>query len=312
MKQDICVFVISLKNSTRFPLLQKRLGKLKIKFKVIEGINGLEYYKKKKINKISNSKKILNNVGRNMSPQEIGAAASHLKIYSYIVKNNIQQAIILEDDAYPSKKMFDWIKHKIEIDNNQILGFYAYPSGIIIKKAKKKVLKNINIHESKTHLFNNSCYQINNFTAKKILKITGGRVIGFADWPFNMTKDKIKFLITIPFMTLINDRGISYLKKSRYEILGKTKFLTIKNMIRGSFLKFTIFLYYILFIPFIFKKYKNLDYYIEHFFLKNFYAFINIFSNTYYEQTKLFHDQKFYCKDLAKEQVKQDIRFHEI
>ena len=113
-------------------------------------------------------------------------------------------------------------------------------------------------------------------------------------------------------MTLINDRGISYLRKSRYEILGKTKFLKIKNMIRGSFLKFTIFLYYILFIPFIFRKYKNLDYYVEHFFLKNFYALINIFSNTYYEQTKLFHNQKFYCKDLAKEQVKQDIRFHEI
>ena len=47
MKQDIYVFVISLKNSTKFLLLQKRLRKLKINFKVIEGINGLEYYKKK-------------------------------------------------------------------------------------------------------------------------------------------------------------------------------------------------------------------------------------------------------------------------
>ena len=38
-----------------------------------------------------------------MSPSEIGAAASHLKTYNFIVKNKINQAIILEDDAYPSK-----------------------------------------------------------------------------------------------------------------------------------------------------------------------------------------------------------------
>ena len=38
-----------------------------------------------------------------MSPSEIGAAASQLKTYDYIVRNNIDQAIILEDDAYPSK-----------------------------------------------------------------------------------------------------------------------------------------------------------------------------------------------------------------
>ena len=40
-----------------------------------------------------------------MSPSEIGAAASHLKAYTYISKNKIDQAIILEDDAYLSENV---------------------------------------------------------------------------------------------------------------------------------------------------------------------------------------------------------------
>ena len=57
MKQDIKVFVISLKNSKRFHILEKRLKKLKIKFKIINGINGLEFYKKKNLIKYLMKKK---------------------------------------------------------------------------------------------------------------------------------------------------------------------------------------------------------------------------------------------------------------
>ena len=53
-----------------------------------------------------------------MSPSEIGAAFVK-KTYDYIVRNNIDQAIILEDDAYPSKKLYEWIK-KIKTENNEI------------------------------------------------------------------------------------------------------------------------------------------------------------------------------------------------
>ena len=52
MKQDIKLFVISLKNSKRLHILEKRLKKLKIKFKVIDAINGPEYHKNNKLDKI--------------------------------------------------------------------------------------------------------------------------------------------------------------------------------------------------------------------------------------------------------------------
>ena len=48
MKQNIKLFVISLKNSKRLHIVEKRLKKLKIKFKVINAVNGLEYHKNNK------------------------------------------------------------------------------------------------------------------------------------------------------------------------------------------------------------------------------------------------------------------------
>ena len=297
MNQDIKVFVISLKNSKRFHVIKKRLKKLKIKFIKINAINGPGYNKKNKLNRISDRKKIYKNIGREMSPSEIGAAASHLKTYAYIAKNKIDQAIILEDDAYLSEKICEWIKNKIKSENNEIIGFFAYPGGIIEKKPLRTVLKNIQIHKAKTHIFNSACYTINNFTAKKILKITKGKVIGLPDWPFSTITDSITLKITIPFMALSNDKGVSYLKKSRDEIL-KSKIQKIRKIIPKKIFEIISIIYYLTFLPFILGKYKNFNFYVEHFFLKKFYGFINFFTKIYFNQKELYFKENYYCKDL--------------
>ena len=163
--KKIKVLIIALKNSKRLPYLKKKLNKLKIKFKIIEGINGNYYYGEKKLDKISNEKKIYKTIGRTMSPSEIGAAASHIKAYKFIVKNKIDQAIIFEDDSIPSNILKEWINNNYQLENNEILSFFAYPSGFLEKKPFKKILNNkINLHYAKTHIYSNSCYQINNST----------------------------------------------------------------------------------------------------------------------------------------------------
>jgi GR25 family glycosyltransferase involved in LPS biosynthesis len=234
--KKIKVLIISLKNSKRLPYLKKKLNNLKIKFKIIDGINGNYYHKKKRLDKISDEKIIFKTIGRRMSPSEIGAAASHIKAYKFIVKNNIDQAIIFEDDAIPSGILREWINNDHKLDNNEILSFFAYPSGFLEKKPFKKILNNkISLHYSKTHIYSNSCYQINNYTCKKILSITKGKVIGLADWPFNTSIHSIKLIVTLPFLTVINDRGISNLSASRNKILGEKNVL-IKNLIPKSIL----------------------------------------------------------------------------
>ena len=34
----------------------------------------------------------------------------------------------MEDDAFPSEMLKEWIKNNINYDNNEILSFYSYPS----------------------------------------------------------------------------------------------------------------------------------------------------------------------------------------
>jgi GR25 family glycosyltransferase involved in LPS biosynthesis len=304
----IKVLIISLKNSKRLRYLKSKLDKLKIKFTIINGINGNDYYKKKKLHLISNEKKIIRTIGRMMSPPEIGAAASHLKAYKFILKNKIDQAIIFEDDAIPSNILNEWINKNYKLKNNEILSFFAYPSGFLEKEPFKKILnKKIGLHYSKTHIYSNSCYQININTCRKILSITKGKVIGLADWPFNTSAHLIRLIVTLPFLTVINDRGLSNLSASRNKILGKKNIL-IKKLIPKSILPIVELLYYIFYIPYLFGKYKNLQFYKEYFYKKKIELMKNYFFKSSLNLYEMSYKTQFYIEDL-KEDFRKVLKF---
>ena len=300
-RKQIPILIISLKGSKRIKFLKNRLNKLKLKFKIIEGINGRKLNKEKKLDKYFKKKIIRKKTGRDMSASEIGAAASHLKAYKYIVKKKIQRAVIFEDDAFPSLKFSNWIKNTTFNEPNSILSFFAYPSGHLNKNNIKKYLLNkIKVHIAKTHIYSNSCYMLNNQTAKKILKITEGKVIGYADWGFNTLTDEIKLYLTLPFIVLINDRGFSDLGDDRNKILNKSKSV-LNKLIPDQLLYFPKILYYILFIPFILGKYKDFQFYYEHFFIKNYFKFKNLFIQNEIDLVKTSYNRKFFIEDLRKE-----------
>jgi glycosyl transferase family 25 len=293
MKDNIKIFVISLRNSRRLPRLRNRLNYLKLKYKIFYGSTGNEL---KKLTKIFYDKEAtIKNINRELSPSEIGVASSHLKIYNYIVKKKIKHAIIMEDDAFPSEMLKEWIKNNINYDNNEILSFYSYPSSSFFKKKPyKKVINNkISIHRFVTHTFNNSCYQINYSTCKKILKITNNKVAGYADWPFLVHKDKINLSVTIPYIAVIDDQGISNIKKIHIKEYYAKKYFPKKLI---SILRIP---YYISFIGF-FLKYNNINFYYEHFFLKQWFRVKNLLLNSYINTSKIFLDKNYYQKDLWK------------
>jgi glycosyl transferase family 25 len=299
MIKNIQVFIISLKNNKRRKDIIKRLRKIKINFKIIKGVNGNLYYQKNKLDLIYDKKQTIKNIDRELSPPEIGSAASHLKIYKYILKNKISQAIIMEDDAFPSELLFEWIKNKINTPTNAILSFYAYNGGFLEKKTYKKIINNkISIHRAYTHIFNNSCYQINNSTAKKILKITKNKVCGFADWPFRLKKSKIKLFVTIPFLAFINDKGDSYVKESRKKFTGNNNIL--KKIIPGRIFDLLRMIYHICYIPFLFRRYKNKEFYDEFFFDKELAKIKNFFTDLYFDLSKIYFEKKYYYNDLKK------------
>ena len=297
MKNHIKIIVISLKNSKRISKLKKRLKEIKVNYKIIEGIDGKLYKKKNKLKSIYDKESTLKNIGRELADSEIGCAASHLKAYNYVIKNKIEQAIIMEDDSFPSKFLYQWIKNNIKIENNKILNFYCYPDGFISKKPYKSLFNNsIKLHNIIGHSFGAACYQINNYTCKKIVSFTRNKVIGFPDWPFSIIFHKIDLVITLPFLAFIDDDGWSHLQNDRKKELKENQF--IKKILHPLIVKILRVPYYLSYLPYFFSKYPNKYLYYEHYVQRIISKFKNIIFNDYLELSKIYYKKKYYFKDL--------------
>ncbi|MDG6473623.1 LPS biosynthesis glycosyltransferase [Glaesserella parasuis] len=96
------IFIISLKNSPRREFISKRLSDLKLNFEFFDAVYGkdLSEEKLKEIDFEFYPKHF--SARKQMTLGEVGCAMSHIKLYEYIVENNIDNAIILEDDAIVS------------------------------------------------------------------------------------------------------------------------------------------------------------------------------------------------------------------
>jgi GR25 family glycosyltransferase involved in LPS biosynthesis len=297
MNGTIEIFILSLKGSKRINNLKKRLKKINIDYRILFGINGNLKKNHDKLRRLYNKKKTEHYIGRQLAFPEIAASYAHINAYQIIKREKIKNAIIMEDDVYPSEDLATWIKHKIKIQNNYILSFYAYPAlGFIYKKSRSQKINNsIAIHDSKTHLFNSSCYQINLNTCKKILKILDNKVCGFGDWPFNLKKNKINLGVTLPYLnTFVNDA--SNTAKSR-EKLTKRSF-NFKNKLPNYLQNILRIFYYLSFFPFLSKKYSNFDFYYEQFFFKYLQLVKNFFLGKYLNTSLIFYNKNYYSLDL--------------
>ena len=249
----IPVFVISLRGSKRLDRIINRLNSIKINFKIIYGIDGSKLERKNKLHLFYDKKKTIENTGREFHPSEVGGCASHLKVYRYMIRNKINKAIIMEDDAYPSSSLKNWINKNYKLEKNIILGFYAYPTdGLINKKPYKKFSDaSLSIHMASTQLCNCSCYQIDLDTCKKIIKLNNNKVSCYADWPFSRHKNNIKIAVTLPFLVVIDDQNTMSLHQLREKISGKNIFLKFNKLkFLEKIFQFLKNLYYLFFIPF--------------------------------------------------------------
>lgn len=97
------ILIISLKHSPRREVISQRLNGLGLKFEFVDAVYGKELAEEqlKEIDRDFSVKRF--NTKKPLTLGEIGCALSHIKVYEYIVKNNISQAIILEDDAIVSQ-----------------------------------------------------------------------------------------------------------------------------------------------------------------------------------------------------------------
>jgi GR25 family glycosyltransferase involved in LPS biosynthesis len=292
----IKIIILALKKSTKLKFLKKRLKQLKIQFEILYGIDGTNIKNFKILKKHYNEEETKKNIGRSLKFPEIGASLAHLNAYKYILKNNINSAIIIEDDSYPSILLKKWIDSRCKIKNNFILSFYSYPSGYINKKSFKNYLdKKINIHVAKTHIYNGSFYQINLKTCKKIIKLTNGKVTGYSDWPI-LQKNNIRFATTIPYLTVMDKFNNSTIKRFRNR---SNNFL--KKMLPNIILRFFRDIFHFFYLGYFFGEMKGSRFYYYHYYQKSLVGFINFFSNKYLDTRKIYFNKNFYAHDLYRD-----------
>jgi hypothetical protein len=297
-----------MRKSPRLPKLILRLKKLKLKYKIFYGIKNTNKNNFRKIYSIYNREKVVKRTGRDMGFNEIGSQYTVFRIFKYALKKKLKNIIILNDDAYPSELIKEWIEKKIYFNGKKFIGFMCFPPGLLKKKPIISLLDNkIKIFEAKTHLFNTGFMQITLGAIKKYMKITKGKVIGNGDYPFNFKKNNITLLQVFPFLVYPDDKGFSFLASDRLK-LEKTELRNIRKNLFNTYgiafvntiFNFFRYPYYILFIPFILRKYKDYDYYIEYYFEKYFYKLINPIFKRYIDIENIYYLKSSYAKDLKK------------
>jgi len=300
------LIILSMPKSPRLNLLKKRIKKLKIRYhKIFYGNPGNTDEQKKIVYSNYDKKKAENFIGRPMTFNEIGAEYTLLRAYNYIVKNKILNAIIMNDDIYPSALFKKWIDSKFYLQGLNIIGFFCPPNGFFKKIPEHKILKkNILLRRAKTHVYISNCTQVSYDFCKYYLKKTKNKVCGQSDFPFNFKKVGIKIFQTFPYLVYPNDRGFSYLRDERNIIDNPLISVKFKSKIAKYqfFMKFynliRIF-YYLSFAGYLFKR-CSYSYYKEYFFDKYKISLINFFYNKYVDTNKSYLDKKNYPKDLLR------------
>jgi len=116
-------FVITIeRNEDRFQILKRRLHQLNIDFEKFMGLDGAKI-SDEEISQIDTSF-YFNKYGKKMSKYEVCCAISHRNVYKHIIENNIERALILEDDAYLLSSTPEIIKDIENLNNYDLLYLY--------------------------------------------------------------------------------------------------------------------------------------------------------------------------------------------
>lgn len=177
MNKQVPVFVINLQNDVEKKAhMMKLSNSLELNFEFINAVNG-ENLSDSQIDAVSNPSLSKKELGRELSRGELGCALSHISIFKTIVHQEIDVALILEDDVDISADLLSILNSLEELPDNWELilcGYYADTA--TEKKSEPSFWGNKNI----VHLFQTvrlvevaygtHGYLINTQGAKKLLK----------------------------------------------------------------------------------------------------------------------------------------------
>lgn len=202
-KYILPVFIISLPNSPRRKVIEERFNALNIPFEFFDAVYGKEL-SEDEISKVDREYSISRFATKKpLTLGEIGCAMSHIKLYEHIVKNNLQEVIIFEDDAIISQDFLKILKAVLEkVPSRREIIFFDHGKGKswIFKRSLPEGYKLVRYRypskNSKRCIFRTTAYLITLVGAKKLLKNA---------YPIRMASDYLTGAIHI---TNINAYGV--------------------------------------------------------------------------------------------------------
>lgn len=177
------VFVISLPQSPRRPVIESRLRAFGIGFSFIDGIPG-HALSRDMIANVSDPERSLRRMGRLLTPNEIGCALSHRQAYRHIIESGHEAAVILEDDAIPGEQLLDLIRQWQSIPATIDLLSLFKGSGIIVRQGAF-TLGSTRLARAASTIEYACGYFIRRTTAMKLYSVTK-KISSVADWPFDL------------------------------------------------------------------------------------------------------------------------------
>jgi glycosyl transferase family 25 len=118
-------------------------------------------------------KKVINKYKMYLSPSGIAGCLAHKKIWKHIVNNKINYALILEDDAFLSKKIKLFIKNIYSVlkkNNIDIINLNTHEMPTKIGKLKFNIKEvGINLHDMISTEYGTAGYIISKKCAKKLI-----------------------------------------------------------------------------------------------------------------------------------------------
>ncbi|WP_370556836.1 glycosyltransferase family 25 protein [Edwardsiella tarda] len=120
---NVAIFVLSLYGSTRRQRILEQFQNIGLDFDFVDAINGASL----SIQTINAKNEVASaRYRRVISAGEIGCALSHQKIYQLICDNNINYALILEDDVSITNDLIDVVNYFKFKARGRGIGIYIF------------------------------------------------------------------------------------------------------------------------------------------------------------------------------------------
>jgi len=127
---DIPIFIINLKqDSKKKKQMQIQLDNLDLKAEFFEAVNG-NSLTQEEIDRVYQKNVAIREFKRELSRGEIGCALSHLSIYKKMIEQNIEKAVILEDDAVLCKDFPEILQHLEQLPEDAECLLFGYDAEI--------------------------------------------------------------------------------------------------------------------------------------------------------------------------------------